>query len=142
MRINKVVKCFSVGALALCMLFGASSTASAATSAKWNIHYVPGGPSSVSNQIDDVYVAYYGKGFIANCKTLTGTQGRMLKITAENAGGLKDSSVVDDGELSVTITGLTDVFKTKEFITGNVQFRVKAAGRYSCDSTGVIKNTY
>lgn len=139
MRINKVVKCFSACTLALCMLLGVTSTANAASSDKWSINYIPGAPSSVSNQLDDLYVAYCSDGFIGNCSTLSGSQGRMLNITAKNAGGLKNVGAVRDDKLPVTIKGPINVFKTKNSIKTDVCFQVTAYCGISCKSTGTIK---
>ena len=139
MRINKVVKCFSACTLALCMLLGTTSTANAASSDNWKINYTPGAPSSVSNQVDDLYVAYSSDGFVADCKTLSGTQGRMLNITAKNAGGLENKGVVRDHKLPITTTGPTKRFDTNNSIKTDVYFQVTAKYGCSCKSTGIIK---
>lgn len=133
MRINKVVRCFSACTLAICILLGTASTANAASSDNWSINYIPGAPSDVSNQGADLYVSYYSGGYVANCKTISGMQGRALNITAKNAGGL------ENGKVSITTVGSTKVFKTNNSIKSDVHFQVTAISGASCASTGIIK---
>lgn len=133
MKIKKIMKSLSVCTLVLCMLLSVSVKVSAASSASWKINYKPGAPSDVSNQVEDLYVSYYSGGYVADCKTISGANGRQLTITAKNAGGIN--------AVPITTTGTTKVFKTKESVVGNVRFQVTAKTGYKCDSTGVIKTS-
>ena len=118
-------------ALATVMVFGMSTKANAADSGSWKIDYGPGAPSSVSNQIYDVRdIDYHSGGYYADCKTLSGDNGRALTITSKDAGGMDP--------VSVTTTGKTKTWKMKGSTTGTVTFRVTAASGFVCRSTGII----
>ncbi len=110
----------------------ASSFSYASTIDDWDIYYIPNAPASVSNQHDNLYVAYCSDGYDGYCYSISGSNGRGLTITAENAGGLYNDDV------SVTTTGYTAHMRTKNTISSDVHFKVTAKYGYSCDSTGSI----
>ena len=119
-------------ALAAVMVFGMSTTADAADSGTWHIDYGPGAPSAVSNQLYDVQdIEYYSGGYYANCKTLSGDNGRALTITSVNAGGMDP--------VSVTTTGTTRAWRMKGSTRGTITFRVTATSGFVCKSTGIIR---
>lgn len=113
------------------LLVGNSAASRAAASDTWKIRYIPGAPSSVSEQYDYATVTYYGDGFVANCYAITGSNGRKLTISSSGAGGM--------AEVPITTTGLTKSWTMKGSTTGNVTFRIAAESGYSCSANGIIK---
>lgn len=135
---KKITKVMTALMICVSMLGGMISTASAASSDTWTIHYIPRVPSNISNQSDTLYVAYYSDGYIAECTSISGTNGRKLTISSEDAGGI----VTNNGgysDVSITTTGCSVAWEMRLPINDDVQFKVLADGRYSCDSKGIIR---
>lgn len=120
--------------LSLSMLIVMGAPVCAAQSDTWSIDYHPGVSPAMGNRFDSVVVSYYSGGYIANCKTISGTNGRALSITSTSAGGMNGIS-----SISVTATGFTRSWTMKDSTTGNVTFKVEAVSGYRCQSTGEIK---
>ncbi len=113
------------------LLIVSGTPVNAASSGTWNVNYHPGATSDISNQVSNVVVSYYSGGYIANCSTISGTNGRALTISSSSAGGMST--------ISVTTTGLTRSWKMNGSTKGNVTFDVIAASGHRCQSTGTIK---
>lgn len=126
-RVKKFLASIVIGSV----LIGSSLTSvGAATSDSWNIKYIKGAPTSVSNQTDIIRLPYYSGGYYANCSSISGTNGRALSITSSSAGGMKT--------VSITTTGRTARWMMNGSTTGSCSFTVKASYNYSCSSTGTI----
>lgn len=112
-------------------IFGTVIPVSALTSGTWNVQYAaPSNPNAESNPTSYVTVDYFSGGYVGNCKSISGANGRGLTITSSSAGGMNP--------IIVTTTGKTKSWRMKSSTTGLVKFAVTANTGYACYSTGTI----
>lgn len=117
--------------LAASLVVCSGQPVNAATSGAWNIDYHPGPTTGVGNQISNVTLDYYSGGYVADCATISGTNGRALTISSTDAGGMSS--------IRITITGPTRDWRMNGSTTNKVMFSVVAVSGYRCQSTGTIR---
>ncbi len=104
--------------------------AEAASRDDWDIYYMSGAPSSVSVQLDQLYVSYYSDGFYSYCTSISGGNDRYLTINSTDAGGMS--------QIMVTTTGRSLVWEMNGSTTAEVEFKVRGVSASTVNSKGYI----
>ena len=112
--------------LVIVLAFGMSQYVRAATSASFNINYMPGAPASVSNQSETVVLDYYSGGYYIDCIIYSGA----LIITSSPPSNMEP--------IIIETTGRTEIFVKTGSTTGPVCIEFRAMGNYPCSATGTI----
>ncbi|MDE6529918.1 MAG: hypothetical protein K2K96_04005 [Lachnospiraceae bacterium] len=112
--------------LIIVFAFGMPQHVRAATSASFDINYIPGAPASVSNQSYAVCLDYYSGGYYVDCTIYGGA----LIITSSPPGNMEP--------IIIETTGRTEICRLKGSTTGTVCFKFSAMGNYPCRATGTI----
>ena len=102
------------------------------TSASWDVDYTPGAPTQYSNQSDRATLNYYSGGYVANCSSITGAQGRMILVSSASCGG------ISGGTKYITTTGNTARFYLNGSTTGTIKITFEAKTGYRCDANGTV----
>lgn len=129
----KVLKKLIALSACVAMMLSFASISNAATSDDWNINYTPGTPPAYSNQVDTAVLSYYSGGYIANCSSISGAQGRQVTITCATSG-----LTITGTAPVITTTGNTRRFYLSNSTTGNVSIRFTAKVLVSCKAYGTI----